>query len=455
MKKTMLRGALLGLMLMLVALCASGCLFRPVENLYALPILPEEYADLQATILTTMNDMGAEYATISYGDNTSTVQLLDLDSDGEQETAAVFLRATAAEEKPMRVCLFRRDGDGDYQNVHTLQGDGSSIHSVVYEDLDGDGVKELIVSWQMSAKVYILSAYQLTSEGAEELVSTTYNEMYLTANLDGQGGKELLVFQQSSSGEGSNQAEYYRYQDGTMTMASGALLSDNLVDVQSAQLSRLSDGSRAVYVTSSTETGVLTDILVLTDVGLRNVTRSPATGTSAATTRTYTDVAVADINGDGILEVPMPMPAAALDMEGTSGYYMIYWCQFDSQGSIAVSCATYHSTSDGWYLMLPNGWLGNITVARNDTLSNRGERSVVFYRLPEEEGGKPVAFLTIYRLTGSNRITRANLPGRFIIRSDSSNVYAGLFHDVDWDCGIVQEELIQRFSMITAEWSAQ
>ena len=85
-----------------LGLCLSGCVFEPVDKLYALPALPQEYRDLQATIDATMSGLGAEYATINYGSNTSTIQLLDMDGDGRQETAAVFLRVASAEEKPMR-----------------------------------------------------------------------------------------------------------------------------------------------------------------------------------------------------------------------------------------------------------------------------------------------------------------------------------------------------------------
>lgn len=455
MKKRLVKGLLLAVLTALMAICASGCLFKPAENLFALPILPEEYSDLQATIQTTIDELGAEYATINSGDHTSTVQLLDLDSDGLQETAAVFLRVTDAVEKPMRVCLYRRNSEGDYKAIHMLEGDGVSINSIAYEDLSGNGVKELIVSWQMSSRVYILSAYQLTSEGVEVLLSTTYNEGYLVANMDGEGGKELLVFQRNSAGEDGNWAEYYRYQDGTMTMAASARLSNNLQDVRTAQLSRLADGSRGVYVTSATENGLLTDILVLTADGLKNVTRDPESGISQATSRTYTDVGVKDINGDGVLEIPLAVPAAGLEEGTLSPYYIIYWRQFDQTGAAAVSCASYHSTSDGWYLMIPNGWLGKITVNRNDSLSTRGERSVIFYYTETEEGRGPVPFLTIYRLTGSNRASRAKQPGRFILRSDATTIYAAAFHESGWDSGISQEELTQRFYLITAEWSTQ
>ena len=455
MKKRFRKGLLLALLAAAAAVVTSGCVFRSVDELYALPALPREYSDLQVSIQQTIDGLGAEYAVISSGSNTSTVQLLDLDSDGQQETAAVFLRVTEAVEKPMRVCLYRRGNEGNYRSVYMLEGDGTSINSVAYEDLDGDGVKEMLVSWQMSTRVYILSAFQLGSEGAEELVSTTYNESYLAVNLDGEGGKELLVFQQSNAGETSNRAEYYRYQDGTMAMVSGALLSDNMLDVQSAQLSRMSDGSRGVYVTSTTASGVLTDILVLEESGLRNVTRDPDSGTSGSTTRTYTDVPASDINGDGVMEIPLPMQAAGLSPDSQSPYYIIYWRQFDRAGNAAVSCATYHSTSDGWYLMLPSQWIGNVTVSRNDALSSRGERAVVFYYLGRE-GSEPQPFLTIYRLTGSNRQTRAKLPDRFILRSDANNIYAATFHSgVEWDCDLEKDELIQRFNMITAAWSTQ
>lgn len=454
MKKRWFKRILLGVLAAAAAVLTGGCVFQSVDELYALPILPNEYSDLQATIQATVDDLKAEYATINSGDNTSVVQLLDLDADGVQETAAVFLRITDATEKPMRVCLYRRDGEGNYRGVHMLEGDGNSINSVAYEDLDGDGVKELLVSWQMGTRVYILSAYQLSSQGAEELVSTSYNESYLAVNLDGEGGKELVVFQQSNAGESSNRADYYLFREGSMALAYSAPLSDNMQDVQSAQFSRLADGARGIYVTSTTGNGVVTDILVADSNGVRNVTRDPESGVSTATSRSYTDVAAGDINGDGVLEIPLPMQAASLDPELPPSYYIIYWRQFDSTGTATVRSATYHSTSDGWYLMLPTEWLDKITVARNDILSNRGERSVVFYYTGNEEQ-EPYPFLTIYRLTGSNRQARAKLPGRFVLRTDSTNTYAAMFSPCEWDCGVKQEELTQRFNLITTAWSTQ
>ena len=440
-------GAALGFVL-------SGCIFEPVDNLYAPPVLPQEYRDLQNAIDATMNELGAEYATINYGSNTSTIQLLDMDGDGEQETAAVFLRVAAAEEKSMRVCLFGQGGDQTYRQAAMLAGDGTSINSVVYEDLTGDGRREIIVSWQLSTGVHILEAYNCTGNSANELMHTTYNEAYTTVDLDEDGSQELLVFQQDTTGEGYNLAEFYDYQNEVLTMASTAPLSDGMKDVVRSEAGLLSDGRLGVYVTLETENGWLTDVLVLERSGLRNVTRDEESGVSLLTSWTNTEAVTTDINSDGVPEIPRPQLLAPPDPEsGAAAQYLIYWQQMDSNGRGATSGITYHSFTDGWYLTLPNGWdINNITVARDDSLSGRGERSVVFYYWPDQEE-EPKRFLTIYRLTGSNRTARSKMPGRSILHSDSNAIYCASLDTRVWDCGLDEAGLGQRFNPIMAVWS--
>ena len=455
MKHGILRWLFLDVLAAALAVCLGGCVFESVDQLYALPVLPQEYKDLQTTIENTMNELGAEYATINYGSNTSTIQLLDLDGDGEQETAAVFLRAASAEERPMRVCLFRQGSDNAYRQTHMLSGEGNSINSVAYEDLTGDGSREIIVSWQLSSGVHILAAYNLVGAEAVELMSTAYNESYIVTDLTGDGSQEIVVFQQDNTGEGNNLAEFYRYQDGVMTMTSTAPLSDGMRDVVNSEVDRLADGQMGVYVAVELETGVLTDILVLENDNLVNVTRDLETGNSLDTARSYTEVGAADINSDGVLEIPRPIALTPIDTENSSTQYLIYWQQFDSRGKGSTSCITYHTVSDSWYLNLPNSWdERTITIARDDSLSSRGERAVVFYYWPDrEEGGKPEKFLTIYRLTGSNRNARSKLAGRTTLFSDSTATYCAALDRNVWDCGLDEEGLSQRFKFIMVEWA--
>ncbi len=453
MKKRMLLAGLAAVL----GLCLNGCMFDPVDKLYALPALPQEYKGLQASIDATMSELGAEYATINYGSNTSTIQLLDMDGDGRQETAAVFLRVMAsAEEKPMRVCLFRQGSDQLYHQSAILEGAGTSINSVAYEDLTGNGSREFIISWQLSTGVHSLSVYSVGVSSANELMSATYNEGYMTVDLDEDNSQELVVFQRDITGEGYNVAEYYDYQDGVMVLSSTGTLSDGLKDVVRSEAGRLSDGRLGIYVTLEIETGWLTDVLTLEPGGLVNVTRDPESGVSVTTCWSGTEAYTSDINGDGVPEVPRPQRLAPMGDEAAAPQYLIYWQQFDSKGAGATSIITYHSFTDGWYLTLPNGWnAGNIAVARDDSSSNRGERAVSFYYWPDREEEEPKKFLTIYYLTGSNRTARSKLPGRTVLLSDSSAIYCASLDTRVWDCGLDEGELAQRFKLITAAWSSR
>ncbi|WP_143482907.1 VCBS repeat-containing protein [Pseudoflavonifractor sp. An85] len=455
MIRRVLRGVGLCATLLFLSMSLCGCMFEQAEGLYALPILPEEYSQLQSTIQDVMDQQGAEYATISSGDNTSTVQLLDLNGDGQQEMAAVFLRVTSAEEKPLRVCLFRKGADNNYRLTYVVEGDGTSINSVGYEDVTGDGVLDLIVSWQMSTKVHILSAYALLDAGVYELMSTTYNESYLVSDMDKDGVKEIVVCHQDSTGEGINLAEYYDYSGGVMTMSSSARLSNEIYGIYSMVAGKLSDGTPAVFASSLFSGGSLTDVLTVQNGQMRNVTYNKEAGYSQVTARVDTGAMLSDINKDGILEIPISMQLPNVKETEESGESVVYWCQVDGNGSLAVSCVTYHCQTDGWYLVLPDSWPEHITVARDDSLSHRGERSVVFYHYSGEEGAKPQPFLTIYRLTGSNREARAMLPGRVTLYRDSTTIYAAALDESVWDCGLEQEELAQRFFLITAAWDSE
>ena len=215
------------------------------------------------------------------------------------------------------------------------------------------------------------------------------------------------------------------------------------------------DGRLGVYVAVELETGVLTDILTLENGSLVNVTRDLETGTSLATARSYTEVGATDINSDGVLEIPRPVALTPIDPENGSTQYLIYWQQFDSHGKGSTSCITYHAVSDSWYLNLPNGWdERTVTVARDDSLSSRGERAVVFYYWPDREGSEePEKFLTIYRLTGSNRNARSKLAGRTTLFSDGTATYCAVLDSSVWDCGLDEEELSQRFKFIMVEWA--
>ena len=148
-----------------MALLLTGCLFRPPDELYRRPERSAGYDQLAEAIRSVKTGLegqfgvGCEDAVIVSGDNTASIQLQDLDGDGQRESAVAFIRVPGVE-KSLKIYIFTAV-DGDYQVRGLVEGDGSAIYSVDYVDLNGAGSKELVVNWQVNTGVYQLGAYTL------------------------------------------------------------------------------------------------------------------------------------------------------------------------------------------------------------------------------------------------------------------------------------------------------
>ena len=186
------------LWVLLLPLVLSGCMVSlSAEDLYALPKLPQVYEALSVR-LTELLANGAEYAPPPAGGNLPPVQMVDINGDGSDEALA-FLRLSS-EERPLKIYIFRAVGDG-YEQAGVISGSGTSIHSIRYADLDGNGVQEIIVSWSVSAEIQALAVYALEDLEPVQLMSTPYAR-YEIVDLDGDGDRELAVISCQSAGTG-------------------------------------------------------------------------------------------------------------------------------------------------------------------------------------------------------------------------------------------------------------
>lgn len=434
----------------------TGCMFKSPDELYALPELPEDYQQLQVKLDEVMKELGAEYAAPLSGSNTATVQLQDMDGDGYSESTVAFFRVNSSE-SPLRIMIFRQRTDGVYEVRHVMEGDGNAIDSINYVDLDGDGTKDILVSWQISASVHTLTAYKIKLNEAVELVHTAYSESFTILDLDRDNQQELLVVQIDDTRENIDCVEYYDLVDGQMVLAATAPISAGADSVTAGGVRNgyLRDNIPALYLDVACGSIAVTDIYAVRDGMFTNITLDPVTGMSAETMRYYKEVSTQDINKDGILELPKPVQVPEDQNQDTSNSWLIYWRQFDLNGNAYTVQINYHNLVDGWYLNIPENWAGRITVRRDDTKSALGERAVVFSLWNGDPEKTPQEFLRIYRLSGNNRTARAKLGNRFGLRERNNIIYAAEFQEIDWNCGLSRENLLEYFTIIQKEWSNQ
>lgn len=482
-KKWMRTILLAGLFLLL-----TGCLFRSPSELYKQPEKSVGYEQLNRTIADIKSGLEAEFgasvenAVIVSGEHTATIQLQDLDGDGERESAVTFLRVSGVE-NAIKIYIFRQRGD-NFDVTGIIEGDGSALYSVAYADLNGTGKKEIVVNWQVSAGVYKLGAYtlddltravsiqeedstpavwqSLNAQSRSDLLAT---ELLLTSwsgAADGSSGysltdidrdnlTEVAVVRIDSAGVGSH-VEVFDWSDGAMTSRGMVGLSAGIKSLVRLRANYVGGElyPSALYVSSTLENGErVVDVLTYEDDQLVNLSMDPETGVSREVIIGYSDVNMDDINGDMILELPMPSPLPSLSEGTPSNYYLINWDQYQSDGRSVRIATTFHNVSDSWYLEIPESWKNKITIYRNDLVI--GQREVVFavWRGADEA---PLPFLSIYRMTGTNRAAASTRSGRFVLRDEGSVIYCARLYDVGFDTGLDETSLMDRFHTIQSDW---
>jgi hypothetical protein len=433
---------------LLLALSLSGCgggklVFNP-EELYTLPTLSAKYTELSSQINAILED-GAEYAAPSSGANIQPVQLADLDGDGREEAVAFFRKTD--DEKPLKICIFSAAGDS-YEQTAVIEGSGSAVYSVVYSDLDGDGRQELIVGWKINTELQALSVYTLDGGGTRELLRSVSYVRYVNMDLDGDGMQELIVLRADEEGDGT--AEYYDWQDETLSLRSAARISMTMAELSQqgrVTVGALEDGAPALFITGVTEQfDAVTDILAVRNGEPVNILLSELTGVSGEI-GFFSGLYPTDINGDGLTEVPRPVRP-----DGESAVQRVDWLTFAVSGEGRTVLSTYHCMEEGWYFQLPESWVGRVQTERT---SSSGEAAVTFYA-QDEHGRRGEALLRISAVTGTNREIRATRGSRFLLSRQKSAIYTAELPEggESWSGGLTADEVRSAFSVIAAEWTA-
>lgn len=439
------------LLMMSLSLVLAGCAMPKLtlnpEELYALPELPARYTTLNQQ-LNAIQESGAEYAAPVSGSNIQPVQMVDLDGDGREEALAFFRQSDG--EKPLKIYAFTDNGDS-YTQTAVIEGSGLAVYSIAYSDMNGDGRMELIVGWRVSMDLQALTVYALEPGGARELARSNYVK-YAVADLNGDGMQELTVFRANQDGVGA--ADCYLWKNGALTLSSTIRVSMTMAELSQqgkVTVGTLRSGEPALFVTGVAEgMRAMTDVLLLRGGELNNAVLSPTTGVSGESSR-FRALYPADINGDGVTEVPRTAALYGEELEGDTAQ-RVDWISFDAAGAAIRVLSTYHAIEDGWYLQLPDGWADTIYVGRS---ASADEASVTFY-MGDSRDQSYTPVLRITTLSGSNRERLAVRTGRFILGRNDGVIYAGelLKGNEGWADGVTEDEVRNAFSLIAPEWSA-
>ena len=423
-----------------LAISLSGCVMT-VDQMYVPPRRSESYRNLQAVMDEFMT--GLEYCAPIAGENQQTVQMADLNGDGLKEVV-VFVKGS--DERPLKILIFRLEG-GEYVPLSVLEAAGTAYDQVEYVQLDGKPGLELVVGRQVSDLVMRnLTIYRFSGGQPEQLLNVNYQK-FLTLDMGGDGRSDLFVLRAGLTENDCGVVELYSMEEGAVTKSAEVNLSQSVSKLKRIMTGSLHGGEKAVFVASSVDdASIVTDVYALVDGKLTNVSMSNESGTSVKTVRNYY-VYAEDIDGDGVLELPS-LISMRWPQEGRSAEereHLIRWYALGADGAEYDKRYTYHNYLQGWYMEVDGQQASRLCVVPEDT----GRFSFCLW---DRQFRKLEKLWTVYVLTGEDRSSAATAEGRFLLHKTDSVVYAAQLEDAGVLAGISQERLINSFFLIQSDW---
>ena len=293
---------------LLICISLNSSFIRTVDSLITPPLYYSEYEGL----VTAFNAEVGNNVVLSNpndGDHLSAITVSDLDNDGAEE-AVIFYRESA-DSNTVKLTVFEGKND-EWKSCGTFDGYGNEVTSLALDDLDGDGSTEIIVIWDYSginnAKVF--SVYR------SDTVKIDYKEIKMCScdvaeivDMDADDLSEILYISSDNDGKNvSKNANLLKLSSGNITTIGSVKLDSNVGSYVSVKKEKYnSHYPMKVYFDADKNNNMMITEVVYWDSEKETLVAPMYDEKTNSTTITlrYEQIQSADINNDGMIEIPI------------------------------------------------------------------------------------------------------------------------------------------------------
>ncbi len=412
MKKILRRAA--AVLTVFLCLFLAGCqIVSEPEKLLSPPSLS---GDMRPISEALRKGVKGNYTLVypSSGDMRSPIVLRDIDSDGTLEAFAFYSTVNGGE-TVLHIKLIRKT-DGKWKAAAECTVPAGGVEKIEFCDLDADGNTEILVGWEIyGSSEKKVGVYSVRENTMTERVLQQYTA-FLCCDIDLNGKYELFL-QYLDAAAATNTASLYSFTENGINKTAGCAMDGTVKSVGEPVYSTLSSGAHAIFIDEEKGGGMITEVLFLENGELKNPLLDPLKKENTSTLRS-TGISAADINGDGIIELPVATEAPAADSAGDRIYYT-NWCDFDGE-ILTVKQISLTNTADGYRLDIPARLVNNIAV-----LKDIENHSRTFFAYDKETAtvGKKLFTVTAYTADGFKKAHEKN-PQIQKITSEENAVFA-------------------------------
>ncbi len=428
--------------LLTFALCGCDAVTFNVTELMTPPKATGEKAAIQELI---DKEAGSGY-TLKYPQNgsfRSAITTVDYDADGVQEAVAFYLPAGEAQTIHL---LIMDNINGEWTTVGNHTSKSTTVDRLLFSDLDGDSVSEIIVGWNTyNSLIKDLSVY-LTAEGtsSEIICESNYSDL-LCSDFTSSGKEELLLLSLFTADKPAT-ASLITLNDtkNGLYAISEAPIDGDVVSFAKIQTGRVFYGQQGAVIDGITSEGTYnTQLIYYSDyfASLQTVSFAGDSPTNQAS-RSYA-VLSEDIDGDGIIEIPNTFKLRIDDIQTEAvPAALIYWCEYSATGSMNIDKTQVTSLVYGLRFTVPEKWGDNYTAYVN---YSSGE--ITFYEWAE---GKPSDVILIIRMFPHDIWADGiSSKGYTELAKNDSYVYAFITPGLNSSMMLTNEEVKEAFSLIS------
>ncbi len=293
------------------------------------------------------------------GENRSAILLADLDGDGVEEAIAFY---TTAQDETVHVHFMRRDAKNEWKSGEDIVGNSTEIEEVALADLDGDGGKELLIGWSLYTSAdKQLSVYTDTPDGSITTVGDLLYTAFIVGDLTDFEWDDLLVLR-ADTATSAVSVTLETVQDYLLQTVGSARLDGYVQGFTDVQIAPLADGTNALYIDCYRDANTLLTELVFWD-GQQLVSPFYNTNTNLTNGRVReVKITATDVDGDGTIEVPVCRRLPGYETESAkTSLWLTAWNQWALSSPTQVQETTSFycimNLEDGYYFRLPDNYV--------------------------------------------------------------------------------------------------
>lgn len=345
------------------ALCLllSGCspITLSVEELMRPPQLSESQSQVHDALIralgTTVSNVSLRYPTS--GDNRSAFTFFDLDGDGQEEAMVFYALNESPEE--VYINLMEHNESGWY-SVFDTPGAGCNVRSLEFASVTRDDERDIIIGWEGAENsADRLSVLRYANNRLTELYQNSYTQ-YTCKDTNDDGLLELLTVTAPTSG-GKPYASLIGYRMFALKEISSQPLNVNMNSFSSLMAGWVTHSEQGLVVDGYVGTEFTSELLLIKDEAFE-LPFGEENDFYKDVVRKQGVVYSRDVNGDGVIELPLQREAPG----GTELYFTRY-CQLNENLELQVKRTCFAEDSLGYIFYLPEEWVDNVTVSESKT----------------------------------------------------------------------------------------